>query len=86
MQADELHRRVEPVGVLALIGAVEGVSHRLDRVGIQFAVRQQNLHVVLLVLIAELAEALEPDTRDVDVFRGKLRRHHVGQLRAQLRR
>ena len=61
MPADELDRRVEPVGVLALVGVVEELRDRVDGGTVDRAVGQQDLDSVLLVGIAQVRVATEAD-------------------------
>ena len=71
MEAHHLDRRGEAVGVFALIGVVEGGTDVSEaRVGDLGG--EGNLDGVFLVLVAELAVALEFDAACVDAFGGEL--------------
>ena len=72
MDADHLDRRVEPVGVLALVGLVEGGLDGLDAVFGHRSRFESHLGRVLLVLVAELPEASERDACRVDPLGRKL--------------
>ena len=52
MEADELDRRVEAVGVLLLVGPMEGVASSDWDDAVDRALGKEHLHAVLLVLVA----------------------------------
>ena len=83
MHADHLDRRVEPVGVFALVGLVE---RRLDAgqplVG-DLAALDQHFGRVLLVLVAELAVAQEFHLGRIDAFGRELGAGALLALREQ---
>ena len=68
METHHLDRGVEPVSVFALVGLVEGGLDGGDAFGGHGAGLQRHLGGVLLVLVAELAEARELDRRRRDAF------------------
>ena len=84
VRADELDRAVEPVGVLALVGVVEGAGDRLDRAGVDPPRRQRHLDAVLLVLVTELAVAEQAHAARVHALARELGERRALDLAEQI--
>ena len=80
MQADDLDRRVEPIGVFALMNAMKPGDQVCDRLLVDRAIGERDLDRMLLVLVAAFQERGELDPLLRNAFRGELRARALRSL------
>ena len=80
MQAHDLDRRVEPIGVFTFMHAMKSSDQVCERFLVDRAVRERDLDRMLLVLIAAFQERGELDPLLGNALRGELRARALSGL------